>query len=412
MLNEILMKVAKYVDLVFLAILVAYTLFINNRSLYYDEPYYLTNVELLNEVGLGNEYLDRLAGAPGPLYSVIFWIVHPITGKNTTAIRFVNILLLIGAIVALRSVYKKVFSHIDESTPWSLGMMSIPMTYVCSGLAITEVPALFMLSISLYFLVDSDKDRIDYRWILSGLFLSLAILGRQPYLLIVLPWTAWFLYEQKNKRRFINIMLFLACILILPILVFYEWKGIVPKSGAIAGEGFINIPYLLMGFGYASLSMALVDRSFFFPFTKKHILSILIGFAVVLVVCLLVNFRQPFMQTLAIQLFGEEMLPLFQTAVTSVLITVALIFVLSAFYQLAKSTDNPLRIMLILSLLIMIASCANITHQFSSRYVFQGALFIVLVTPPGKKDLLQNLLMIAGAAIGMLSLYSYFLANN
>ena len=400
--------IKKYFGFFCFLILIVYTVLFNHTSFYYDEPYYLYNVQLLNKMGLTNEFILVMNGPAGPLHSLFFWLLQPLTGNTVLGVRLVNIGLLFFIIVITMKTYKHLYPEKILISNWALRLMSIPMVYVCAGMALTEMPALFMLSLSLYFLFKADVNVYDYKWILAAFFLSLSILGRQPYVLLLLPFAGWFWYNTINKKNWVPLLIFIVLVMLLPFYAFSIWKSVAPlRGGDIANKELFNISNLFLGLGYSFLVTIILNRAFILPIRKSYVKYIVTGFIVVFMLCYFLHFRQPLMMTIASKIIPAHLYNLYQVLIASILVLTGLFFLISIVNQVRINYNRPAIVFLLVCLFLVVISCTKITHQFSSRYVFQAAVFFTLLIPPAKKDNLQFLLSVMGAFLGMLSLYSY-----
>jgi hypothetical protein len=401
--------ILKYYEIFFFLVLILYTILFNNHSFYYDEPYYLHNVDILNEYGLGSYFIKNMYGPAGPLHAVIFWLLQSITHNAVLQVRLVNIVFLAIIIFFARKTYKAVYDTKESNSRVFLGMMSIPMVYVCSGMALTEIPALMMLSFSLYLLFTATSSALNYKWFLSGLFLALSICGRQPYLVLLFPYLIWFWTKVSKQNRVLGTIIFGASILLIPVLLMIQWKGIAPSIGGdIANKEFINFQFLLLGLGYSFLVTILLDYRFFFKLYMKHYKYYLGAFFICFCVCYYFQIKQPLMMTIAGKLLSGKLYELYGVLIASILMIVGVYFFLSLIKQLMNSLNNPKKVFMLVSLLLMVLSCTKISHQFSSRYIFQAAIFFLLSVEQSKFDNKQVVLSILGAFIGLATLFSYY----
>ena len=124
-----------------------------------DESGYFANLELINRFGINSEFLQHFSGMAGPLHPIMHWILQPLTGGIPPGVRIVNfgILLIILWLVRDMQWYR---------------ILGIPMTFVCAGYAMTELPAMFFLLLCLLFL---KVEKVSYIQIFfAGLCLSLS----------------------------------------------------------------------------------------------------------------------------------------------------------------------------------------------------------------------------------------------
>ncbi len=95
-----------------------------------------------------------------------------------------------------------------------------------------------MLTLSLYFLVNYRSRHTNRDLICSAVLLSLAILGRQQYLLLLPLFVVYVFMERIDNRRIWRAFQFLVVAILLPSSLFVIWKGIVPNVGGdVANAG-------------------------------------------------------------------------------------------------------------------------------------------------------------------------------
>ncbi|MFM7793188.1 MAG: hypothetical protein ACKO90_35580, partial [Microcystis panniformis] len=120
------------------------------HALVYDEVYHLPLVDLLNQYGLSYRFLRGTGqSAPGPLYPIIHYIFQPLTNLEAPAIRLVNILLLLLLILVLSLTLQKIFK-IPQPLVSSLTIMGLPMIWVITGMALTEIPAMLLATLAVF----------------------------------------------------------------------------------------------------------------------------------------------------------------------------------------------------------------------------------------------------------------------
>src|SRR2546428_89603 len=108
------------------------------------------------------------------------------------------------------------------------------MVWACAGLALTEMPSLLMATLSclaIFYAVTITGSC----WItpaalaiLAGAFASLAILGRQTYLPLILIGPVVLVSRYGTKALQASILYIISCG-ILPGYVFMEWGGLIGR---------------------------------------------------------------------------------------------------------------------------------------------------------------------------------------
>ncbi len=388
-----------------------YTLFFNEADFCYDEPYYLENVEILHQLGLSQAFMLQLKGPAGPLHGLIHFVVEPLTDLQVKPTRMVNIVL---ALLTLFMTYLLV-KHFNPSNSSSAFLLfSVPMIFPTTGMALTEIPAMlfFVLGLYVFYLGTSLETRKALSlslYILGGLSLSLAILGRQPYLVTLSGFGILFLVEKTNFRR-LGIILFSMSALILPAIAFYIWGGLVPETGgSIAIRKSFEISHLFLGFGYSFLLMLILAPSFFLLPSKKMVGILVATFFLLIPLAYLLNLSFIPMHTLASSILPAILMKYYGNMMFCFLLLTGLIFLHSLFYRLKERGFEIKFLFLSIILLAIVFTSIKVTHQFSSRYVFQAAPIFVLLASyyNHNTDIRHIALNILGLVIGMLSLTSY-----
>lgn len=399
-------KPQNWIGMLALCILLVLILVFSGNGFKFDEPYYLSNVDLLKQYGFSRYFIIHLQGPAGPTYAVLHYLLSPLTGLKVIPVRLVNFCLLIFTMDLLNRILKRACQPLT-----SLGMLSIPMTFVCAGMALTEVPALFFLVLSIYLLQGSIQKQNIFLLIAGALSYSFGILGRQPYLLL-LPVFILFAFYRFSFRSIGLLIIFLLISLILPVYCFCLWHGLIPQTGRVAEEGGFVYTHFFLSCGYCFLAFLFTTPTFIIPpkrigyFTLILVLLGLIGISVYF------NLHYAVMDTLTEKILPSRFLPRFLNLCFGLLLFMSFYFILNCIYRFFESYKTSILLVSFLSLFILLLSTITITHQFSSRYVFQLSPFIIIVGARyNKTDLYSNILRILGVLLGVSSLVSYFLST-
>ena len=133
-------------------ILLIYILFSTSNIVVYDEANFYPNINLFKKFGFSHNFLILIDNqSPGPLYQIFHFYLEPFTGLNLVKMRVVNLILLIFIIIILRKTLIKL--NLNHTPAYYI--VAIPMTWVITGIALTELPAMFFCTISIYFLIKS-----------------------------------------------------------------------------------------------------------------------------------------------------------------------------------------------------------------------------------------------------------------
>ncbi|MBY0427008.1 MAG: hypothetical protein K2Q22_15340 [Cytophagales bacterium] len=377
---------------------------------FWDEPYYFHNLDLVKHYGWTKDFLVNEWGSAGPLYTAVHYYLLPLTGAQLPYIRLVNIGLLL-MVMALSAFYM----HRHMNTPAWGGFLylAIPMTYVCAGVALTEIPSFVFLVLSLIFLFEalgtvSGWAKIGLS-VVGGLLMGVAVMGRQPLLvsLVALP----FLFLDKRFRSTANGWSVLAFILFsipLPLYIFSVWHGLLAPKEQITSSGLAPW-HVILGLGYISLITLIIAPNYFVRLDKKakHL------FLGVSLLFLISNSVFQWLQFTPMYSLLIRYLPPFLCLQISSLFSVLVVslgayYLYSCYHRVVLAPTQGIIVYMTLSILLLAITSIKITHQYSSRYAFQAAPFLVFqlstfYTPNHWTTLRFGLAI----AIGLGSLYSY-----
>jgi hypothetical protein len=389
-----------------LFLVLALTALLSPRGLTYDEPLHLAGARLLaSGASLGDLLLASLPSAAGPLFPLLHWLLHPLTGFNPHLLRVVNLVLLLVAIVfeflTLRAL------EVLTAFPLALATVAVPIVWVSAGMALTEMPAIAMMSVAVYLATDALR-RLDDgprailpRAFLAGVFFSLAILGRQLYLVVMVVPLAGAVLE---KRLRIAVLCFATIALAAPAFVFVTWGGLVPPSvRAIAASG--SLSQGLLAVAYVAICVVVLAPSWFASLLNYRIPAV-VAISVGLVNALVIHLQFGPLQGLA-----RHLPSLLKTAYPilggSALMAICAVFLMAAYANIRDRLNDVQFIVLAGSTALMIATTVAISG-FSSRYVVTTLPFLVLMLYPYfKANRATALRLVAGGAIGFASLSTY-----
>lgn len=381
---------------------------LNHHAFTYDEPYYLNNVELIKQYGLSDTFLEKLAGPAGPTFAVLHWLLEPVTGLEEIPTRLINVVLLFLSVVFIWLTLKKL--NADKPLAKSLSLICVPMVFVCTCMALTEMPALFFLCIAIYLLLVALENGAVIPAIIGGLCMCAAIMGRQPYLLVLLCLPVLLYKKHTNIRRWIVLGLFFLAAILLPLYAFKIWGGLAPhKGGDIATEYGLSPLNFFLSLGYAFLITLFIAPSWLIRIRKKEAIALIITFIIAAGICIAANFNFPVMATVSKKLLPAFLYNYYGAIMGALLVTLGLYFVASAAVKAPGMLNQPVKAFYLLACLFILVSTLKITHQFSSRYVFQAAPFFILFLSDyikfGTSDIALRL---AALIVGIVSLVSYF----
>jgi hypothetical protein len=380
--------------------------------LIYDEAPYLKPVALLDQYGFSIKFLMEYPEPAGLLHNVIHWFLAPLTGLQPPLVRLVNPILLVFTI-ALTALTLKT---IKASDPMASGLtfVGIPFTWVITGMALTELPAILLISLSIYLLVIA-KQRMAAHLnlalviaLLGGASLGLAFLSR-AMVLVVLGALPCLLID--DWRRSLPIVIAFAAgsvVIVGPIVVL--WQGLVPPHSAVpVAATTFSVYHLAFSFAYAAVVMLILAPRWF-------ALDLRIGtaiFAVILAVNALMGVVEiSVMKSLVAQL-PATVAAVAPRVCGSIMIALATLFVLSSVKNLYVHRSDAMWTFFAVSMLLLIASAGKIVHQYSSRYTAMASGLMILASSPyatlGGSRVVR---IVSGMLVGLASLLSYYFLSQ
>ena len=406
-------SVSNYLCLSGFFILLVITI-LNPNPPIFDEVLFLPNVLLFEEHGLSKQFLLELYDqAPGPLYQFIHYPLKSLTQLTTPGIRLVNIVLLAFAtLILIIFVRKWMPARIKANHYFPLMIIAVPMIWQVAGMALTEIPAIFTASLFMlsFVMMIKKEDHQIYQIvfsILSGLFLGLTILGRSPYLMILPGLLIPFLMvNNKFKKGMIVIIGLIAAGISFP--VFIIWNGLVPPAQAHVGVGGIVIRNGILAFSYMFLVVLLLAPKWY-EFKRKDYSRISIAFilAFIINIAWLKSDYAPLSEFLGI-FFPPGFIELYKLIINPILIVMGLYFLYNSYNKVLQNKNNTIYIFLLISTILILATCFKVTHLFSSRYVAQAIPFILpVILLSDSNDKSKPLRIILGFIIGFISLNTY-----
>jgi len=374
----------------------------------YDEPHYLSNVEVINQWGLGSEFIKNLKGPAGPLHAYLHYFIYPLTQGDVFYTRIINVLLGSGIVFFL---YKILSLSQQGKGKLAMLLFSIPMTFSAFGIAHTEVPAMFFYTLFLWvtFYIYKQNKRSLLLILLASVFMSLAITGRQPYL-VCLGGLLPFCWASYKNEKFPTAYIMIGILsLLMPLYLFYTWGGIAPVIGrSIVTKDLVSPFHFILSLGYAAVVMLLLAPDFFLRLTKKQLLIYIISLPICIGICVAGDFSFIVMYTTVKAILPASLLPFAGNVMAAALMVVGIYFIHSL---LARCTERPndhwLHGVCIAAFLLLLTNMM-VTHIFSTRYIFQAApLFIIIASYFSENSWRDLSLNTAGVALGMLSFLMY-----
>ena len=373
----------------------------------YDETLYLESAWFLHRhFDFSALMATRLDVAAGPFYAYLHHFAGPLTGLRPPAIRYVNLSALIIAILATAATIRRI--GYDQPLARAAMLLAVPMIWPTSGLALTELPALALVSIAVLAVVIAIGDSTARQWpllLLAGLSAGLAITARQTYL----PALAGLLLIGVCRRQLLGPALaaiFVAVAVASPMIM--AWHGLAPPWQQ-STTGFSAV-HGIMAFIYLATVTLLIAPGFFVSAMEDHRVRVAAGMAIAAasVAILGTGIRLDIAGRVFMRLPLPLQLPA-QMAVSAAMGCVAAAMVVAtAIHLWRRRADRPFLLLGLLTV-VMTGTAAGILWQFSSRYVLAAFPFALLLLQPWLTiNRWAVARMIGGAILGMLSLTTYY----
>jgi hypothetical protein len=375
----------------------------------YDERYYIVGAQLLAKGASFREFLLAPLSTPaGPLYPTLHYLLSPITQIQPWAIRWVNLALLglAGAAISF-CIGRQGYDHPAARAAMLLG---VPMMWVCSGMALTEVPAFAAASLGCAALTVAltapagDKRRLWAGFLLAGLCLAIAVLGRQPYLPAVVGLVV--IAVAIPRARF-PALAAAALAIALPLPIFLLWGGIVPPQVAFVGGG-LSPWHGVLGFAYLSIVILILAPRYYLTRWRWALgAGAVVGGGAALIGLLIggldVNVAAGVSRRLP-----NALATVFQFGIAAVLIGGAAALLVAMTFNMFERRQDHLFVLVTLITIGLTATAALVIHQFSSRYLMTAFPFILLaVQPYFTPSRWAAARLVLGSLIGFGSLFTY-----
>uniref|UniRef100_B8HSQ8 Glycosyltransferase RgtA/B/C/D-like domain-containing protein n=1 Tax=Cyanothece sp. (strain PCC 7425 / ATCC 29141) TaxID=395961 RepID=B8HSQ8_CYAP4 len=381
-----------------------------------DELRYLSTIPLLIENGLSEQFLRSLPGPAGPLFTVVQFIFSLLTGFQLPGIRLINPILFIPLVILIAQILRQ--RH--QPWPWLLApqLLAAPVLYILLGHALTEIPAMLCFYAHLFLLLQVVRDlegkpswRTGIWAAIAGLLFSLAVLGRQTFLLGIVPSLLWvWIY----RRAWPLWLLYFGSAAILPGLVFSIWQGLLPPligaeyAGVVRSAFHVHgwsIDFGLFSFAYAAFVYTLYDLFWWGKYRN--------GLLGCVTFTLIANWAVGFMgETLPLKgfalLFPQPVVEFYGRTVGGLLAGLGLAFL--AYLLLQLRGRNPYSLYLAAICLTLLIPPAQMTDSFTGRYIAIAVPALLLLAVENRRETPWQLAAtIVGCAIGLFSLVSYYL---
>ncbi len=210
-------------------------------------------------------------------------LFYRIFGENLIGLRFMSILFGSLSIFLVYLIAKKLFN--ERTALIAAFILTFSSYHIVMSLAEMDTSMIFFVLFSIYFFIKAVKENKDIFYILSNLFLGIAIMIKQIALLFIPAFILFLIYYKiKNSKFKINwkILIYsiiLILILLIPIFTFnyllYKDKGLVDLQFSrflgVAKDTYKSIEATLKPFNFKDL---------FFPY-ENHPAGLYEGLSII-----------------------------------------------------------------------------------------------------------------------------------
>ncbi|HEY1381738.1 MAG TPA: hypothetical protein VGF55_33375 [Gemmataceae bacterium] len=373
-----------------------------------DEQIYLDDIGLLTTYGFTPEFLRGLVGPAGPLFQVVYWAAAPVTGLDPPAVRWVSMALTVVVILATAVALRR--SGAAAALPRAVQLLVAPMVVVCGGLALTEMPALAAFSWHLPLLQGAGapaagRGRRLAFGAAAGLLVGVAVCGRQNFLMAIPALAA--LVVAGGRRWAGPAAAAAAAAAAIPAALFAVWGGMVPPQTAwVSG---LAPAHGLLAFAYAGIVYCLFDVRWLVRHWPVWLALLACSVAANAATGWLDYVP---MKTTATNVLGR-FTDVYAVVSSGLLAGFGLVFLAHLLRLLWANRSDPVPAYLVAFTGLLLASCARIAHQFSSRYIVLVAPALVVLAalrdrPAAGETWGKAGRLAVGSAIGLSSLCAYY----
>ena len=373
-----------------------------------DERWHLRYTEQLRDTG----WLKTMTAATsdhsssvGPIYPGIHLAISPLTKLQPPGVRWVNyVCLLLSIVVIARSLVGDWDRR--RALVVAASIISVPYLWPSVGVAFTEMPAflpfsLFVLAmIRALALPDTDPPARAYKWAaLAGLALGVAILARQTYLASLPPLFAMLVFAPRKWK------LALICAVVTGLVcgwLFVLWRGLLPPYLHFR-DTQMHPSRVVLALSYIAAATLFLRPEWFRFGSWKAQLVMLAGATAIAI--FLFDYTQLPAQGV-FRRFGELGLPM-SIATRIAMMVFGFLWAVVAARRAWAERHDPVRVFLYISLFALVAAPAK-GFDFASRYVVGALGVLLLVVVPSSIDRWLSLRILAGSALGALSLLRYY----
>ena len=373
-------------------------------ELVFDEIRYADYPDLVGQFGLSGALLERLNGAAGPLYGVVHFLLKPLTRLDPVAMRLANLSLFLAVMGLIVICLRRLAS----ATPWltAAAILSVPMSWVLAGLAITDTPALLFVAANLALqfrgLAAFERGKDPLPWfVAAGVTLGIAVLGRQTACVFA---ATPLLLAAIDRRLLAPVLVQAAVVALMALPLAIVWGGPVPplddtELGFRPGNALMSLGYLFVGLLLLAPPPAWLLR---WPSLAGGVTLLAINAATGLALTFpLAAIVDNFLPDRAMYAYG--------IACGGLLLWAGAAFLIWAVGRAWQGRHDPKVILIHAGLVAVSLAPALIGNVFSSRYAAMALPYLVLAAAPLRAPgIATNLKTALGCAIGLAALLGYY----
>ncbi len=352
------------------------------RSITWDETYHMRLASQLWRQGFSIHLLREMTLATGPLYAAILALMKPIFSLNPGHGARLLTWLFLGATLFFAGKLMKSFAGPSNRT--CLSLLGIPLLTLMGAFAMSDIPVLCMFFISLFIwrqaTLCSERSKAGLFFsCLAGLFMGLAIIGRQTYLVGLVGFLWIGLKCATLKKRVLLFFLFMAPI---PITLFACWKGLTsqPIQLAESSAGYFSATHLLLGISQSALLYCLFEPALVTRNWKKN--AMIIGVFLLLTPLveqfIITDLTQRLPIRSVFQYFFGALHPWIARVLLGASFGLGFLFLKEIGHRFL-TTQEPQIAGLYLSGLALILVSGCVAHNYSSRYPLPGLMLLVIL---------------------------------
>jgi len=401
----------KYIGAICAALLLLLIMLLPHITIW-DEDWYMYCVGYLKYYGFTRNFVHTDPAAP--MHAVIYYLLGPITHDKPVAIRLVNYAMCIGTCFF---VYKTLRLNSLFSKPnfsYTLTLFAVPSFFVIGFFAISEAPCLLFYSISFYLFLKSALGKKNILLVvLAGIFLGLAIMTRQLFLLCIMP-PVLLLFFGLNKQHLMMVVLYIITSLLICAPIFYIWKGLTPP-GSVFHHSLLSMlapKNLFLSFGYAFLYFVCLIPKYIYDFLIERKIQILVLTLLGIATSFLIkdaNFLP--MSGLLPRIFSEQVIEVIAKVYFVTMCILSFYLFYFFIYEFLFNIENFIQVFLLASIALILFSAIAVHDQFSSRYPLQSAplMLIFCYTRMRQVNLKVQVLICAAVIItNLISVVTFF----